>query len=101
MPGPVSFARNSASAPKSMFLMPFTRSISNGMFASNRPTWPGCTFSTSPGPSSYSTTSPSSSIQAWPVPDTRCRMKPSPPKNPALSFCWNPISSDTLGVPHR
>lgn len=36
-----------------------------------------------------------------PAAPTRWRMNPAPPKSPAPSFCWSPIDSSTLGIPHR
>ena len=56
--------------------MPGTVVMPNWMLASNMPTWPGCTRTTSPGANSRATTSPPSSTQAVQGPDSRCKQKP-------------------------
>ena len=53
------------------------------------------------GSSVYSTSSPSISTNAMPVPDRRCMIKPSPPKKPAPSFLLKWIDSSTPSVEAR
>ena len=92
--------KNSPSPPKSTLVNPFPVSTSYFALLSKAATLPVSTLRRSPGRQFFSTAVPSISRNTTPVPLNFCKIKPSPPKIPALAFVTK-VERVTFGVAHK